>query len=79
MPTIRTFIAIAIPDNVQTKIAQLQDELKQEREHISWTKAHNIHLTLKFLGDTDGNGFGELGRGRGHLANFGIVVYDGPD
>lgn len=53
MPAIRTFIAIEIPDSVQTKIAQLQDELKQEREHISWPRAQNIHLTLKFLGDVE--------------------------
>ncbi len=53
MPTIRIFIAIEIPDSIQTKIAQLQEELKQSGEHISWTKASNIHLTLKFLGDVE--------------------------
>ncbi len=50
---IRTFIAIDLPDAVRQNIAALQEELKRDREKISWTKPENIHLTLKFLGDTD--------------------------
>lgn len=53
MPTIRTFIAVDIPGAVRSKIVKLQHELKQEREHISWAPAQNIHLTLKFLGDVE--------------------------
>jgi 2'-5' RNA ligase len=53
MSNLRTFIAIEIPDAIQTKIAQLQEELKPARESISWTKAHKIHLTLKFLGEVE--------------------------
>jgi 2'-5' RNA ligase len=53
MAKIRTFIAIELADSVRQKIGALQDELKRDREKISWTKAENIHLTLKFLGDTD--------------------------
>lgn len=50
---IRTFIAIELSDSVRQNIAELQQELKRDREKISWTKPENIHLTLKFLGDTD--------------------------
>ncbi len=53
MAKIRTFIAIELSDSVRQKIAELQEELKRDREKISWTKPGNIHLTLKFLGDTE--------------------------
>lgn len=53
MSTIRTFIAIEIPPEIQNNIAELQNNLKRLGGKISWTKPGNIHLTLKFLGDTD--------------------------
>ena len=53
MPKIRTFIAIEIPGKIQEKIGELHNRLKGSGSTISWTKPANIHLTLKFLGDTD--------------------------
>jgi 2'-5' RNA ligase len=53
LSTIRTFIAIEIPETVQQKIAKAQQELKAFNERISWTKPGNIHLTLKFLGSVE--------------------------
>ena len=53
MSKIRTFIAIEIPTEIQDKIGELQNSLKGIGGRISWTKPGNIHLTLKFLGDTD--------------------------
>ena len=50
---IRTFIAIEIPETIQKKIGELQNSLKAFGARISWTRPANIHLTLKFLGDTD--------------------------
>ncbi len=50
---IRTFIAIEIPAEFQNKIGELQNSLKGIGGRISWTKSGKIHLTLKFLGDTD--------------------------
>ncbi len=50
---IRTFVAIEIPKDIMSKIAELQSNLKKLGERVSWTKSENIHLTLKFLGDTD--------------------------
>lgn len=55
MAKIRTFIAIEIPEQVKTKIAALQNQLKKENERVSWTKSDNIHLTLKFLGNVEEN------------------------
>lgn len=53
MSKIRAFIAIEIPGEIRTKISELQSSLKRLGGRISWTKPKNIHLTLKFLGDTD--------------------------
>ena len=53
MKKIRSFIASEISESVREKIADLQEELKEHKERISWTKPHNIHLTLKFLGDIE--------------------------
>ncbi len=55
MSKIRTFIAIEIPKDIRAKMAKLQNNLKQLGGRVSWTKPENIHLTLKFLGDTDEN------------------------
>jgi 2'-5' RNA ligase len=49
----RTFIAIEIPEEVKAAIAAIQDDLRQARAEVSWTKPENIHLTLKFLGEID--------------------------
>ncbi len=60
MSKIRTFIAIEIPDEIRNKIGELQNSLKKVGGRISWTKPGNIHLTLKFLGDTDENLIDEI-------------------
>jgi 2'-5' RNA ligase len=48
--TVRTFICIEIPDSIKTRIEKLQESLRGIEAQISWTRPHNIHLTLKFLG-----------------------------
>lgn len=49
--TIRTFIAIEIPTEIQAKLSDLQADLSKFIQRASWVKKGNIHLTLKFLGD----------------------------
>ena len=49
--TIRTFIAIEIPTEIQAKLSDLQADLAKFIQRASWVKKGNIHLTLKFLGD----------------------------
>ena len=60
MSKIRTFIAIDIPEEIRNEIARLQPTLKELGGRVSWTKPKNIHLTLKFLGDTEENLIGEI-------------------
>lgn len=49
--TIRTFIAVEIPENVISSIRDIQQDLKAYGVDIRWIRPENIHLTLKFLGD----------------------------
>ena len=53
MKTMRTFIAIEIPEIIRKRIADFQEELRGARASVSWTKPQNIHVTLKFLGDVE--------------------------
>lgn len=50
----RTFLAIPIPvgDEYPTLVQRLQRTLEHERRNINWCKTNQIHLTLKFIGDT---------------------------
>jgi len=50
----RLFIAIELPKNVRHEISQHIDHLRRELADVraSWTREHNLHLTLKFFGDT---------------------------
>lgn len=49
---IRTFIAIEIPDSLRHELSQLQQDLRESGADAKWVGPQNLHLTLKFLGDT---------------------------
>ena len=49
--TVRTFIAVELPQEIHDTLRRLQDVLRGSMPDVRWTKASNIHLTLKFLGD----------------------------
>lgn len=48
----RCFLAIELPDDVRRKLAMLQDRLRCSGASVSWPRAENLHLTLRFLGET---------------------------
>lgn len=50
---IRSFIAIALSSEIQTKLSQISTELQSQLKGVPvrWVPVANIHLTLKFLGD----------------------------
>ena len=52
---IRCFVAIEIPETIQTLLTFAQEELRKFVRGASWVKRENIHLTLKFLGDVAPN------------------------
>ncbi|MEJ2167406.1 MAG: RNA 2',3'-cyclic phosphodiesterase [Desulfobacterales bacterium] len=49
--TIRSFIAIELPEAVVSLLARVQQDLKSLRLKAGWVRPQNIHLTLKFLGN----------------------------
>ncbi|RZB36365.1 MAG: RNA 2',3'-cyclic 3'-phosphodiesterase [Desulfobacteraceae bacterium Eth-SRB2] len=49
--TIRTFIAIELPEKIIYTIGKVQEKIKSYGLKIRWVRSENIHLTLKFLGD----------------------------
>lgn len=50
MEGIRSFIAIEVPEALQARTGELQQEFKKFEPDIKWVRPGNIHLTLKFLG-----------------------------
>src|SRR4030043_1859062 len=58
MQKIRTFIAIDIP--VSQKVTEIINELKKTQIDAKIVETENMHLTLKFLGDTDENLIDEI-------------------
>ena len=50
----RTFLAIPIEVGTEypALVQRLQRNLEHERRNINWCKTNQIHLTLKFVGDT---------------------------
>ena len=53
MASIRSFIAIDVPDTVRAFAEERQQILKEAGIHLKWVRPANIHLTLQFLGDVD--------------------------
>lgn len=52
MDTLRLFLAIDIPSFAKEKIIEVQNRFKKLGLDAAWVKPSNIHLTLKFLGNT---------------------------
>jgi len=50
---VRTFVAVHFPDEVTRRLESLIEELRGAHAGVRWVSAHNLHLTLKFLGEVD--------------------------
>ena len=50
---LRLFVAIELPDEVRMALGRIEDELRPRGlERLRWVRPENIHITLKFLGET---------------------------
>lgn len=49
----RSFIALEMPGEVKEHAAGLIRELRPSGGDVKWVEPHNLHLTLKFLGEVD--------------------------
>ena len=54
MSLLRAFIAVDLPPHIQHAIQDKTARLRQSLDSslVRWVPVHNLHLTLKFLGDT---------------------------
>jgi RNA 2',3'-cyclic 3'-phosphodiesterase len=50
---VRLFIAIAIPEQIRASFASLLKEFRAIAPQAKWVRAENLHVTLKFLGETE--------------------------
>lgn len=55
----RCFVAVELDESIIEAAGDLQDELREaadlDRGQVKWVKPESMHLTLKFLGDVDGD------------------------
>lgn len=49
---LRTFLAIDLPSTLQSAIGQNIRTVKRELPTLSWSKPENLHINLKFFGET---------------------------
>ena len=61
--TIRTFIAIELPEKIIASISSIQESIRSYGFKVRWVRPQNIHLTLKFLGNVREAETEAIGRG----------------
>lgn len=49
--SIRTFVAVLLPDDVRARLAARVAELRPQAPGLAWVRAENLHLTVRFLGE----------------------------
>lgn len=57
----RTFVGIGLPSDCRRAIAEATSPLRTEHRTVSWTLEQNLHVTLKFLGETPNDRIEEIG------------------
>jgi len=48
---IRSFAAIALPDELKSRIGDYMGQLSQPLPSLKWVRINSLHITLKFLGE----------------------------
>ena len=59
----RLFVAIQIPSEIRAGLAAFVSDLRALAPLAKWVRANNMHVTLKFLGETDSAKFGQVQAG----------------
>ncbi|MGI6435683.1 MAG: RNA 2',3'-cyclic phosphodiesterase [Syntrophomonadaceae bacterium] len=57
----RAFIAIPVPEAVKEQVEKAKSQLLQVNPDIKWVEYNNYHLTLKFLGEINGQQVQKIG------------------
>ena len=57
----RLFVAVHLPQEIRDGLAAVQERLRRLQADVSWVKPANLHITLKFLGETEPKRLGRIG------------------
>jgi len=69
--TVRTFIAIELPEEVRAYLADCQERLRRAGGDVKWVRPDLIHLTLVFLGEVPTDALADLEKSvRDTVAHF---------
>ena len=49
----RLFVAVHLSQEIRDGLAAVQERLRRLQADVSWVKPANLHITLKFLGETE--------------------------
>ena len=64
----RLFIAARINKEIEREVGEFLEQFHRLPGRIKWVEPHNIHITLKFLGETDSNEVEPLKQAIAHAA-----------
>lgn len=56
----RLFIALEIPIEIRRNLEAFLNEMRELAPQAKWVRADNLHVTLKFLGETDATKLAEI-------------------
>jgi len=59
---LRTFVALELPETAIAALRNVEEGLRRHRFPFRWVSLENIHLTLKFLGETPADRVEDIGR-----------------
>ena len=58
----RLFVALEIPSAVRDNLAAMIRDMRPLAPQCKWVRAENLHVTLKFIGETRPENLGAIGR-----------------
>jgi RNA 2',3'-cyclic 3'-phosphodiesterase len=59
---VRSFVALLIPEAWARYLGEVTRQLSEKTSGLSWVRAQNFHVTLRFLGDLGDSGVARAGR-----------------
>ncbi len=63
MRSVRTFVAVEMPESIGRQFEEVESRLMKADAHVKWVEPRNIHITMKFLGEIDEDQLDILYRG----------------
>jgi len=63
MRSVRTFVAVEMPENIRRQFGEVESRLMKADAHVKWVEPHHIHITMKFLGEIDEDRLVDVFRG----------------